>query len=282
MEFTKMHGIGNDFIFVDGFKEEMPQDVAAAARNLCDRHFGIGADGLVFLLPSDTADLRMRIINSDGSEAEMCGNAIRCFAKLAYDWGYVKEDTCRVETGAGIMVPRLVKIDEEVIAVTVDMGEPSLERSTVPMLGTEGKVIGEELEVLDKVFNVTALLMGVPHCVIFVDDVDNFELEKYGPELECHPIFPRKINVHFLEVLNNNEIKMRVWERGAGITLACGTGACGSLVASVLNGKTERKAKIHLPGGTLEIEWAENNHVYMTGPAQYAFEGVVLDKSLLG
>jgi len=275
MKFEKMHGLGNDFILVDGFKEKLPVDLHNIATALCDRHFGIGADGLMVVLPSEKADIRMRIINSDGSEAEMCGNGIRCFAKFVHDAGYVHTDEFSVETMAGIMTPRLVRDKAIITGVRVDMGEPALERSAVPMLGPAGQAVNEPLEAGDTLFYVTALLMGVPHCVIFVDDVSKVELEKYGPLLEKHPLFPRKTNVHFLEVINDSEIKMRVWERGAGITLACGTGACASLVAAVLNKKTGRKAKIHLPGGMLEIEWAVNNHVYMTGPAEKVFCGEV-------
>ena len=275
MKFEKMHGLGNDFILVDGFKETLPVDLREIAIALCDRHFGIGADGLMVVLPSEKADIRMRIINSDGSEAEMCGNGIRCFARFVHEAGYVHKDEFTVETLAGIMTPLLVRANGNIIGVRVDMGEPALERSAVPMLGPVGQVVNEPIEAGDAVFKITALLMGVPHCVTFVDDVDKVELEKYGPLLENHPAFPRKTNVHFLEVINNSEIKMRVWERGAGITLACGTGACASLVASVLNNKTGRKAKIHLPGGMLEIEWAANNHVYMTGAAEKVFCGKV-------
>lgn len=281
MRFTKMHGIGNDFIMVDGFKEKLPPDLKKAAIKLCDRHFGIGADGLVFVLPSDKADIRMVIINSDGSEAEMCGNAIRCFAKYVYELGYVQKEEFQVETLAGIMVPKLQLQDGTVEGVTVDMGEPDFRRSAVPILGEGEQALNEPLEVLDKTFNITSMLMGVPHTVVFVDDVDNFDLLKYGPAMECHPIFPRKTNANFAQVISRNEIKYRVWERGAGLTLACGTGACSVLVASVLNNLADRQAKVHLPGGTLEIKWADNNHVYMTGPAVAVFTGEVCDSSLL-
>ncbi|MGI6587587.1 MAG: diaminopimelate epimerase [Peptococcia bacterium] len=280
MNFTKMHGLGNDFILIDGFKEKLPADLLTTSAKLCDRHFGIGADGLILVLPSEKADLKMRIINSDGSEAEMCGNGIRCFARYAYEKGFVNKETFTVETLAGIMTPRLVFEQNKLMGITVDMGEPVLERSAVPMLGPAGQAINEPLSVLDKIVYVTALLMGVPHCIVFVDDVSKIAIEKYGPALETHATFPKKTNVHFLEVLNDREIKMRVWERGAGLTLACGTGACASLVAAVLNKKTGRKAKVHLPGGTLIIEWAENNHVYMTGPARNVFSGKVEEKGL--
>jgi diaminopimelate epimerase len=275
-----MHGLGNDFILIDGFKEKLPADLLTTSAKLCDRHFGIGADGLILVLPSEKADLKMRIINSDGSEAEMCGNGIRCFARYAYEKGFVNKETFTVETLAGIMTPRLVFEQNKLMGITVDMGEPVLERSAVPMLGPAGQAINEPLSVLDKIVYVTALLMGVPHCIVFVDDVSKIAIEKYGPALETHATFPKKTNVHFLEVLNDREIKMRVWERGAGLTLACGTGACASLVAAVLNKKTGRKAKVHLPGGTLIIEWAENNHVYMTGPARNVFSGKVEEKGL--
>lgn len=281
MKFTKMHGLGNDFILVDGFQETFAPDLSQTTLKLCDRHFGIGADGVIVVLPSEKADFRMRIINADGSEVEMCGNGIRCFAKYVYEEGLIKRDVFTVETLAGLITPHLVLQGDKVIGVRVDMGEPSLERGAVPMLGTAGQALHEPLKVLDATFYITALSMGNPHCVIFVDDVGQIDLEKYGPALETHPLFPGKTNVHFLEVLNRAEIKMRVWERGVGPTLACGTGACASLVAAVLNQKTERQAKIHLPGGTLEIEWAENNHVYMTGPAQKVFTGKVEDKVLL-
>lgn len=281
MKFTKVHGLGNDFILVDGFKEKLPADLNKTALNLCHRHFGIGADGLVFILPSETADIRMSIINSDGSTAEMCGNAIRCFAKFVYESGYVKKKKFTVETLAGTMVPELVLEDGQVQGITVDMGEPFLERSLIPMQGPPGEVIDEPLEVLDRTFKITAMLMGVPHTVTFLDDVGAFDLHKYGPALEGHPIFPRKTNANFAEVINDHEIIYRVWERGAGPTMACGTGACSVLVAAVLNKKMGRKAKIHLPGGTLEIEWRENNRVYMTGPARIVFSGEVTDRDLI-
>ncbi len=277
MRFSKLHGIGNDFVVIDGIKEKLPEDKGIMAQKLCDRHFGIGADGILLVLPSKKADIKMEIINSDGSEAEMCGNGIRCFAKYVYEAGYVKNIEFTVETLAGIMTPLLVLEDGKIKGITVDMGVPSLAREDIPMLGEKEKAVNEPLVVLDKTFNVTALLMGVPHCVIFTDDVDKVDIGKYGPELEKHPIFPRKTNVHFVQVINEGELKMRVWERGAGITLACGTGACASLVASVLNEKTAKKALVRLPGGTLEIEWAENGRVYMTGPAREVFCGELKD-----
>ena len=277
MNFTKKQGLGNDFIMIDGFKETLSPDLMTMTKQLCDRHFGIGADGVIIVLPSDKADYRMRIINADGSEVEMCGNGIRCFAKYVYEAGLLPQgqDRFTVETLAGIMTPRIVLQGDNATAVTVDMGEPVLERGDVPMLGPVGQAINEPIAVLDTTFSLTAVSMGNPHCVIFVDDVEQIDLIKYGPALENHSAFPRKTNVHFVEVMNRQELRMRVWERGVGITLACGTGACAVLVAAVLNKKTERKAKVHLPGGTLEIEWADNNHIYMTGPAQSVFTGKV-------
>ncbi len=277
MRFSKLHGIGNDFVVIDGIKEKVPEDKGTMAQKLCNRHFGIGADGILLVLPSEKADIKMEIINSDGSEAEMCGNGIRCFAKYVYEAGYVKNTEFTVETLAGIMTPLLVLEDGKIKGITVDMGVPSLAREDIPMLGQKENAVNEPLVILDKTFHVTALLMGVPHCVIFTDDVDKVDIGKYGPEAEKHPIFPRKTNVHFVQVINEGELKMRVWERGAGLTLACGTGACASLVASVLNKKTARKALVRLPGGTLEIEWMENGRVYMTGPAQEVFCGELRD-----
>lgn len=276
MKFTKMHGIGNDFIMVNGFQEKLPENWNKTAHILCERHFGIGADGLVFMLPSQKADLRMVIINSDGFEGEMCGNAIRCLAKFAFDEGYLSKESLTVETLAGIMAPRLINLQGEAAQVTVDMGKPKLDRQDIPMNGPDGPVINEPIEVLDQTFYITSMFMGVPHTVIFVDDVDKVELLKYGPALEVHPKFPRKTNVNFVQLISPHELKYRVWERAAGLTLACGTGSCAALVASVLNNKTQRKVKIHLPGGTLENEWAENGHVYMTGPAQKVFTGEII------
>ncbi|MDX9872714.1 MAG: diaminopimelate epimerase, partial [Clostridia bacterium] len=253
MKFSKYHGIGNDFIIIDGIKEQLPGDLHKAAQKLCHRNFGVGADGVMVVWPSDKADIRMQIINSDGSEAEMCGNGIRCFARYVYEAGHVNKTKFSVETLAGLMVPELVLQNGEVQGVTVDMGVPSLKRSEVPMLGEAEEAVNEPLQALDTTFNVTSVLMGVPHCVVFVEDVEKVDLAKYGPALEKHPAYPRKTNVHFVQVLNAQEMKMRIWERGAGPTLACGTGACGTLVAAVVNKLTGKKAKITLPGGVLEI-----------------------------
>ncbi len=276
MEFTKMQGLGNDFILVDAFNENITGvDFAQLALKLCDRHFGIGADGLVFILPSDTADVRMRIFNSDGSEAEMCGNVTRCFARLVYDRGIVRKSVIRVETLAGIIVPELIFEDDKVVSVKVDMGEPRLERNLIPMEGSSGQVVNEPLSVDGDTYNVTCVSMGNPHCIIFVPDVKTFPVTEIGPQIEAHSKFPRKTNVEFIQILNRNEVNMRVWERGAAETLACGTGACAVGVSCVLNNLTERNITVHLPGGDLIIEWADNNHVYMTGPGEYVFTGKV-------
>jgi len=276
LKFTKVQGLGNDFILVNCLEEgNIPAgaDLGELAVKVCDRHFGIGADGLVLVLPSETADIRMRIFNSDGSEPEMCGNAIRCFAKYVYEQGIVNKETIRVETLGGLRIPRLVKENGQITAVRVDMGEPELERANIPMNGPAGRVVNEPLQVGGQTWQVTCVSMGNPHCVIFVPDVDKIPLNEVGPLIESHPVFPRKTNTEFIQVLADDEVKMRVWERGAAETLACGTGACATAVAGVLNGKTGRKVTVHLAGGDLLIEWADDNHVYMTGPAVTVFEG---------
>lgn len=277
MQFFKVHGLGNDFILVDLVKQEWPggEDLSESARRLCHRQFGIGADGLVFLHSSPRADVFMQIINPDGSEAEMCGNAIRCVAKYLYERGGIKKEVMHIETRAGVMVPRLVLENGRVAAVRVDMGTPRLERQDIPMIGPPGQVINEPLVLEGQAFHVTAVSMGNPHCVLFVPDVERVDLHGLGPKLEKHPLFPRKTNVEFVQVLNRGEVRVRVWERGAGPTLACGTGACATVVAGVLNNYTDREVKVHLPGGTLLIEWKEDDHLYMTGPAEEVFCGQI-------
>ncbi|MHB8170078.1 MAG: diaminopimelate epimerase [Thermincolia bacterium] len=276
MKFTKVQGLGNDFVLVNCLEEgNIPAgtDLEQLSIKVCDRHFGIGADGLVLVLPSKTADIRMRIFNSDGSEPEMCGNAIRCFAKYVYEQGIVNKEIIQVETLGGLRIPQLIKENGEISTVRVDMGEPELERGNIPMTGPVGWVVNEALQVGGQTFQVTCVSMGNPHCVIFVPDVDKIPLSDVGPKIESHFVFPRKTNTEFIQVLSDNEVKMRVWERGAAETLACGTGACATVVAAVLNGKTGRKVTVHLAGGDLLIEWAEDNHVYMTGPAENVFSG---------
>jgi diaminopimelate epimerase len=276
MEFTKMHGLGNDFIVVFG-EQELPSNAADLAITLCNRFFGIGADGLVYILPSERGDFMMRIMNSDGSEAEQCGNAIRCVSKYVYDHGLVNSEQIVIETiGAGEQKVTLNVKDGVVETVTVDMGEPVLSGFLIPVAIDAEPVLSESIESDGTEFKFTAVSMGNPHCVIYVEDAVSFDLATWGPKLEVHPLFPRKVNVEFATVLDRGRVNMRVWERGAGPTLACGTGACATLVSSVLNGLTDRAAWISLKGGDLYIEWnEEDNHVYMTGPAEVVFTGSV-------
>ena len=277
LRFTKMHGLGNDYIFVNGLSERLPRvSLPRLARALSDRHFGIGADGLILVLPSRSAQFRMQVFNADGSEAEMCGNGIRMFARYVYEHGLTRDRELAVETLAGVIRPRLMVRGGRVASVRVDMGEPRLERSEIPMRGKPGRVIGEALRVDGERYEVTAVSMGNPHCVIFVKEVAEFPVARVGPAIERHRAFPRRTNVEFVQVLGRSALRMRVWERGAGETLACGTGACATLVAAVLNGKADRKATVHLPGGDLKIEWrASDNRVYMTGPAEEVFSGEI-------
>ncbi|MCX7780357.1 MAG: diaminopimelate epimerase [Negativicutes bacterium] len=276
MQFSKWHGIGNDFVIVNGMNERI-DDYSKAAKEICHRRFGIGADGLVIVLPSDKADFTMRIFNSDGSEADMCGNATRCVARYVYESGLTAKTEITIETHAGIVKPALIFDKDEVIAVCVDMGEPRMKRGQIPMAGDpEEEAVNIPLEVAGKLFSVTGISVGNPHCVIFVDDVEEIDLAGLGPQVETHPLFPKKTNVEFVQVLSRDKLRMRVWERGAGITMACGTGASSTLVAAVLNGKTDRCATVVLDGGELIIEWREDNHVYMTGPATQVFCGEYL------
>lgn len=274
MRFAKMHGAGNDYVYVNGFAEAVA-DPAALARAVSNRQFGIGSDGLILILPSEIADVRMRMFNADGSEAEMCGNGIRCVAKYAYDHALVTNKEIRVETGAGVKPLQLfTNAADKVERVRVNMGQPVLKRSRIPMAGPEAEqVVAESLAVLDRTFAITCVSMGNPHCVIFVDDVDAFPVELYGPAIENHPSFPRRINVEFVQVLSSGEVRQRTWERGAAETLACGTGASAVTVAGVLTGRTDRRLINHLRGGDLEMEWAEDGDIYMTGPAVQVFEG---------
>ena len=275
LAFTKWQGCGNDFVLVDGRASGLPRDAAGLSRRVCDRHYGIGADGLIFVLPSDKADFCMRIFNADGSEAEMCGNGIRCFARLVYEERMTERESFTVETGAGILTPRIVRENGKIIGVKVNMGEPVLEAEKIPVAGFgNDRVISEEIEVLGKRYRATCVSMGNPHCVVFVGDVDDVAMETVGPAFERHAWFPRRTNTEFVVVRDREHLRMRVWERGAAVTLACGTGACASLVAAVLNGRAERKAEVELDGGRLTIEWAEDNRIYMTGPAEKVFSGI--------
>ncbi|OKH18704.1 diaminopimelate epimerase [[Limnothrix rosea] IAM M-220] len=275
LEFTKYQGLGNDFILLDNRQQTEPLVTPEQAAKLCDRHFGIGADGVIFALPgTDGADYTMRIYNSDGSEPEMCGNGIRCMARFIdqLEGGNPVGKTYDIHTLAGTIRPRL----EAEQQVRVDMGEPILTAAEIPttLADDEGKSVKQSLEVVGKTWTVTCVSMGNPHCITFVEDVAAIPLEKIGADFETHPAFPQKINTEFIEVVRPDYIKMRVWERGAGITLACGTGACASVVAGVLTGNCDRLCTVELPGGCLQIEWsAEDNHVYMTGPAEVSFQG---------
>ena len=276
MKFTKMHGLGNDFVLFDGRTENIEQlNWEKLATKLCDRNFGIGADGVVLLLSSKKADCAMRVFNPDGSEPDMCGNAMRCLAKYVYDNSSEKKEVISVETRAGVRLPVVEAEKGHVQGIEVDMGEPILARSKIPMLGQEkAQVIGEELVIGQEKLKFTAVSLGNPHVVIFVDDVKKAEVALLGPKIENHKQFPQRTNVEFVQIFNKKEAAMRVWERGVGETLACGTGACAVLVAGVLNDLLERIAVIHLSGGDLEIEWeTEHDHVLMTGPATTVFQG---------
>jgi diaminopimelate epimerase len=273
MHFTKMHGLGNDYIYVNGFEEQL-DNPSAVARAVSDRHFGIGGDGLILILPSTQADFRMRMFNADGSEAQMCGNGIRCLAKYVYDHRLTRQTTIQVETLAGILELQLFVPAGSVDKVRVKMGEPRLQREQIPMQGPPGQVLKDSLQVEGKAFEVTAVSMGNPHCIVFVDDPETFEVAYWGPRFEHHAAFPEGVNTEFVQVLNPQTFRMRVWERGSGETLACGTGAAAAAVACHLNGRTGRGVTAHLRGGSLELEWnAADNQVYMTGPAVEVFSG---------
>ncbi|MRR05377.1 MAG: diaminopimelate epimerase [Deltaproteobacteria bacterium] len=276
MKFTKMQGAGNDYVYVNCFEENV-ENPAELAQRVSNRNFGIGSDGLILIMPSTVADVRMRMFNSDGSESEMCGNGIRCVAKYAYDHGIVSKKEITAETGAGILTLQLFANDgNKIDRVRVNMGEPRLVRSEIPMLGdAASRVVDEPLNILHSTFKITCVSMGNPHCVIFVDDVEDFPVDKYGPLIENHEMFPRRTNVEFVQVISRTEVRQRTWERGAGETLACGTGASAVTVACVLNGLTERRIVNHLSGGDLEMEWPENGPVFMTGPAVQVFTGEI-------
>lgn len=276
MKFTKMHGAGNDYVYVNCFEEMVanPQNVAIQVAN---RNFGIGSDGLILIMPSDKADVRMRMFNSDGSESEMCGNGIRCVAKYAYDHGIVSKKEITAETGAGVLVLQMVPGgDGKIEKVRVNMGPPRLTRGEIPMTGdASAKVIAEPLIISDRTFQITCASMGNPHCVIFVDDVEHFPVSTYGPQIETNELFPRRTNVEFVQIISRSEVRQRTWERGAGETLACGTGSSAVTAACVLNGLTETRVLNHLTGGDLEMEWAEDGNIYMTGPAVEVFSGEI-------
>lgn len=290
MRFTKMQGAGNDYVYVDCFAEPMPADPAETARQIADRHFGVGGDGMILICPTDAADARMRMFNADGSESEMCGNGVRCVAKYVYDHGIARKPMLRIETGAGVLDLELDVVDGRVAQVRVDMGPPELRIAEIPAtvvgVAPTGQAVDLPIEPslsvggpygwtdacgLDMKF--TCVSMGNPHAVFFCRDAAAVPLGAVGPIIETQPAFPRRINVHFVQVVSADEVIMRTWERGSGITLACGTGASAVCVAGALTGRTGRKILAHLPGGDLELEWAENDRVYMTGPAVEVFQG---------
>lgn len=275
MKFTKMQGLGNDYVYVDCTRQELP-DPEKTARIVSDRHFGIGSDGLILICPSDKADFEMRMYNADGSRGEMCGNGIRCVAKYVYDYGLTDQTSISVETLGGIKYLDLTVEHGKVSLVKVDMGTPILEPSRIPVAASGTRVVDEPLEVEGKVYHMTCVSMGNPHAVIFMDDVAGLDLEKIGPSFENHERFPNRVNTEFVKVLDQNTVEMRVWERGSGETLACGTGACAVAVASILNGYTEDQVTVRLLGGDLEIFWDRaEDKVYMTGPAKIVFDGEI-------
>jgi diaminopimelate epimerase len=281
LRFTKMHGLGNDYVYIDAHDQPIEgYKLGMLSVLVSDRHFGVGSDGLILIMPSDVADFGMRIFNPDGSESGMCGNGIRSLAKYVYEHGLTDKTELTIETGAGIMRPRLTVEEGRVVSVTVDMGEPRLARRDIPMVGepADKLVIDEPLEVGGQMVRVTCVSMGNPHCVQFVESVDEAPVLTVGPAIEHHPAFPERTNVEFVQVLDRHRVRMRVWERGAGETLACGTGASATGVACALNGRTERAITVELRGGTLAIEWAEDNHVFMTGPAEEVFNGELSDE----
>lgn len=280
--FTKMQGAGNDYVYVNGFIEQVDNPYELAQK-ISDRHFGVGSDGLVLILPSNKADIRMRMFNADGTEAEMCGNASRCVGKYAYDHGLARKEIIRLETGAGIKVVRLILEGSEAVGATVDMGQPILEPALVPVALPDDadapeinrNCIAYPLHAGGREYLMTAVSMGNPHAVVFLNDIDDLDLPSLGPLFENHAFFPKRTNTEFVEVLSSSRIRLRVWERGAGETLACGTGACAAVVACVLNGYTARSVDVELRGGMLHIDWdVTNDHVLMSGPAVTVFDGV--------
>lgn len=275
MKFTKMHGIGNDYVYVNCFEESV-KNPAEVSKFVSDRHFGIGSDGLILISPSAISDFRMNIYNADGSQAEMCGNGIRCVAKYVYDYGLTDKTDISVETLAGIKYLRLQVENGKVASVEVNMGAPILEPKEIPVAVEESPVVNVPVEVKGKIYHMTCVSMGNPHAIIFMNNVKDLDIEAIGPYFENHTVFPKRTNTEFVEVLDRNTVNMRVWERGSDETLACGTGACATTVACILNDKTENEVTVHLLGGDLKIRWdREANQVYMTGPATVVFDGEI-------
>lgn len=280
IKFTKMHGLGNDYVYIDAINQKIENE-SSLAKFVSNRHFGIGSDGLILICKSEIADFKMRMFNSDGSEAEMCGNGIRCVGKFVYDKGLTNKTTVKIETLAGIKTLILNTKDGKVGTARVDMGEPILEAEKIPVISTEKPVKNLELEAENKKFKFTCVSMGNPHAITIVENTKEFDVEKYGKVLEIDKSFPKKANIEFAQIIDRQNINMRVWERGAGETLACGTGACATAVACNLNGLTDRKVNIELLGGTLNIEWNEtDNHVYMTGSAVTVFDGELYEEAI--
>jgi diaminopimelate epimerase len=282
MRFTKMQGLGNDYVYVDCFNNAPPQNPAKVSKVLSDRHFGIGSDGLILICPSERADAKMRVFNADGSEAEMCGNGIRCLATYLYNHAIVSKKTLAIETGRGILTIDLEVKNGKAVRARVDMGEPILEAGRIPTTLTGPRVVNQPLSLPPSAWfqdsgldpRITCVSMGNPHVVLYCSNVARVPLEQVGPALENAPVFPKRINVHFVQVHSPAEVTMRTWERGSGVTLACGTGACAVCVAGVLTGHSQRQVLAHLPGGDLELHWSEqDNHVYKTGPAVEVFSG---------
>ena len=277
IKFTKMHGLGNDYVYMDAIHQNIEKE-SSLAQFVSNRHFGIGSDGLILICKSEMADFKMRMFNADGSEAEMCGNGIRCVGKFVYDKGLTNKTEVTIETLAGVKTLQLNVEEGKVKTVRVDMGEPILTPKEIPVIAEEEPVKNLKLKAKDKEFTFTCVSMGNPHAITFVDNTKEFDVGTYGKILEVDKVFPNKTNVEFIQIVDKNHINMRVWERGAGETLACGTGACASVVACNLNDLTENKVSVELLGGTLEIEWnKQDNHVYMTGPAVTVFEGELID-----
>jgi len=272
LKFYKYHGLGNDFILVDN-REGSLKDAGLMAEKMCNRYFGIGADGLILAEKSGCADIRMIIYNSDGSRAEMCGNGLRCFTKFAYEKLQVKNNPMAVETDAGVLYAGMLLKDLTVDAIKVNMGRPVFESGKIPCSIKEYPVVGQEINVGSKSHSITSLLMGVPHTVVFTDAIDDDAVVENGKAIEKHEAFPERTNVNFVKVINDKEIILRTWERGAGYTYACGTGACASVVAGIMNGFLQKNVLVHLRGGDLEISWQDNTDVYMTGPAVEVYEG---------
>ena len=274
MKFTKMHGLGNDYVYVNTFDQKAPADPARLAVQISERHFGVGSDGLILIGPSERADARMRMFNADGSESEMCGNGVRCVAKYIHDHGIATKPRVTVETGRGVLTLDVEAVGGKAERVRVDMGTPILLGNEIPTKLPGDPPVNVVLSVADLDLEVTAVSMGNPHAVVYVDDVEAFPVAEIGRHIEVHPVFPKRVNVHFVQMIAPDEVKMRTWERGSGITLACGTGACAVCVAGVLTGRTSRKLLAHLPGGDLDLEWpSDDASVFMTGPATEVFTG---------